>query len=124
MTDMITMQVIRYGLEQIADEMGYTLVRTGRSTIITEIKDISCVVTDAAGQMVAQSHHNPSMIAGFEITMKKLSALFPAADLAPGDVIITNDPYQGGQHIMDLQTFAPVFHRRTIVGWVGSIAHH
>jgi len=46
-TDLITMQVIRYALEQIADEMGYTLVRTGRSTIITEIKDISCVVTDA-----------------------------------------------------------------------------
>ena len=45
MTDLITMQVIRYALEQIADEMGHTLVRTGRSTIITEIKDISCVVT-------------------------------------------------------------------------------
>ena len=47
MTDVVTMQVIRYALEQIADEMGHTLVRTGRSTIITEIKDISCVVTDA-----------------------------------------------------------------------------
>ena len=32
--DPITMQVIRYGLEEIADEMGYTLVRTSRSTII------------------------------------------------------------------------------------------
>ena len=42
MTDLVTMQVIRYALEQIADEMGYTLVRTGRSTLITEIKDISC----------------------------------------------------------------------------------
>ncbi len=69
MTDMITMQVIRYALEQIADEMGYTLVRTGRSTIITEIKDISCVVTDARGQTVAQAHHTPSLLAGFEITM-------------------------------------------------------
>jgi len=48
MTDVVTMQVIRYGLEQVADEMGNTLVRTGRSTIITEIKDISCVVTVAA----------------------------------------------------------------------------
>ena len=124
MTDMITMQVIRYGLEQIADEMGYTLVRTGRSTIITEIKDISCVVTDAAGQMVAQSHHNPSMIAGFEITMKKLSALFPAADLAPGDVIITNDPYQGGQHIMDLYAIAPAFFAGKLIGFVGNITHH
>jgi N-methylhydantoinase B/oxoprolinase/acetone carboxylase alpha subunit len=29
--DPITMQVIRFGMEQIADEMGYTLVRTARS---------------------------------------------------------------------------------------------
>lgn len=124
MTDMITMQVIRYGLEQVADEMGYTLVRTGRSTVITEIKDISCVVTDAAGQTVAQAHHNPSLLAGFEITMKKLTTLFRPEDLAPGDVIITNDPYQGGQHIMDLYAIAPAFFDGRLVGFVGNITHH
>lgn len=124
MTDMITMQVIRYGLEQVADEMGYTLVRTGRSTVITEIKDISCVVTDAAGQTVAQAHHNPSLLAGFEITMKKLTTLFRPEDLAPGDVIVTNDPYQGGQHIMDLYAIAPAFFEGRLVGFVGNITHH
>jgi len=72
MSDLVTMQVIRYALEQVADEMGYTLVRTGRSTIITEIKDISCVITDAKGQTVAQAHHTPSLLAGFEITMREL----------------------------------------------------
>jgi N-methylhydantoinase B len=116
--------VIRYGLEQVADEMGYTLVRTGRSTIITEIKDISCVVTDAAGQTVAQAHHNPSLLAGFEITMKELVAAYPASSLAPGDVIITNDPYRGGQHIMDLYAISPVFHNGALIGFVGNIAHH
>ena len=62
MTDLITMQVIRYALEQIADEMGYTLVRTGRSTIITEIKDISCVVTDCQGpdSGTGASHAEPA----------------------------------------------------------------
>ncbi|HJP22832.1 MAG TPA: hydantoinase B/oxoprolinase family protein [Alphaproteobacteria bacterium] len=124
MTDMITMQVIRYALEQIADEMGYTLVRTGRSTIITEIKDISCVVTDAQGQTVAQAHHTPSLLAGFEITMKELVAAYPPEDLVPGDVIITNDPYKGGQHIMDLYAIAPAFHGGELVGFVGNITHH
>lgn len=124
MTDLVTMQVIRYGLEQIADEMGYTLVRTGRSTIITEIKDISCVITDARGQTVAQAHHNPSLLAGFEITMRELVAEFPPARLAPGDVIITNDPYRGGQHIMDLYAIAPVFLGAALIGFVGNIAHH
>ena len=124
MTDIVTMQVIRYALEQIADEMGYTLVRTGRSTIITEIKDISCVVTDVRGQTIAQAHHNPSLLAGFEITMKELVAAYGPDDLAPGDVIITNDPYKGGQHIMDLYAIAPAFHDGALIGFVGNIAHH
>lgn len=124
MTDMITMQVLRYALEQVADEMGYTLVRTGRSTIITEIKDISCVVTDVRGQTVAQAHHNPSLLAGFEITMRELVAAYGPADLAPGDVIVTNDPYRGGQHIMDLYAIAPAYHAGELIGFVGNITHH
>ena len=124
MTDLITMQVIRYGLEQVADEMGYTLVRTGRSTIITEIKDISCVVTDVDGQTVAQAHHNPSLLAGFEITMKELTKTYRREDLHPGDVIIMNDPYKGGQHIMDLYAIAPAFHGGQLIGFVGNITHH
>jgi N-methylhydantoinase B len=124
MSDLVTMQVIRYALEQVADEMGYTLVRTGRSTIITEIKDISCVITDARGQTVAQAHHTPSLLAGFEITMRELVKQYQPKDLAPGDVIITNDPYTGGQHIMDLYAIAPAFHKGELIGFVGNITHH
>jgi N-methylhydantoinase B len=124
MTDIITMQVIRYALEQIADEMGHTLVRTGRSTIITEIKDISCVVTDAKGQTIAQAHHTPSLLAGFEITMRELVKTYRPEDLAPGDVIVTNDPYRGCQHVMDLYAIAPTFHDGMLVGFVGNITHH
>ena len=124
MNDLVTMQVIRYASEQIADEMGYTLVRTGRSTLITEIKDISCVITDPKGQTVAQAHHTPSFLAGFEITMKELVATYRPEDLAPGDVIITNDPYKGGQHIMDLYAIAPAFYQGELIGFAGNIAHH
>jgi len=124
MTDVITMQVIRYALEQIADEMGNTLVRTGRSTIITEIKDISCVVCDAKGQTIAQAHHTPSLLAGFEITMRELVKTYRPEDLSPGDVIVTNDPYRGCQHIMDLYAIAPAFHGGELIGFVGNITHH
>ena len=124
MTDMITMQVIRYALEQIADEMGYTLARTGRSTLITEVKDFSCVVCDAQGRTIAQAHHTPSFLAGFEITMGFLTRQYGADGLAAGDVIICNDPYAGGQHIMDLYAIAPVFADGGLIGFVGNIAHH
>lgn len=122
--DPITMQVIRYALEEIADEMGRTIVRTARSTVIKEIEDISCAVFDARGRTVAQAHHAPMLLTGFEITMQEVLRHFPPSELEDGDIVISNDPYLGGQHIMDLQTFAPVFLDGQIVGWVATIAHH
>ena len=37
--DPVTMQVIRYGLEAVADDMGYSLMRMGRTTIVKEIME-------------------------------------------------------------------------------------
>ncbi|MHB1406540.1 MAG: hydantoinase B/oxoprolinase family protein [Desulfitobacteriaceae bacterium] len=121
--DQVTMQVIRYALEQIADEMGYTLVRTSRSTIIKEVMDITCAIFDAQGRTIAQAHHAPMLLTGFEITMAELIKHFPPGTLEDGDVVISNDPYLGGQHIMDIQTMAPVFFEGILVGYVGAIAH-
>ena len=123
-SDAILMQVLRYAMEQVADEMGHTLVRTARSTIIKEIKDISCAVFDRNGNTVAQAHHAPMLLTGFELAMRHLRQHYRDEDLHDGDVIITNDPYSGGQHVMDLISFAPVKYKGDLVGFVGSIAHH
>jgi N-methylhydantoinase B len=123
-SDPATVQVVRYRLEQIADQMGYTMVRTARSTVIKEIMDITCAIFDENGKTIAQAHHAPMLLTGFEITMAELLKRFPHADWKEGDVIISNDPYLGGQHLTDLQVFAPVFFEGAIVGFVGTIAHH
>lgn len=122
--DAITMQVVRYALEQVADEMGHTLVRTARSTVIKEIKDISCAVFDNKGNTVAQAHHAPMLLTGFELGMRAIRGEYPDEMLEDGDIIIFNDPYRGGQHVMDIVTFAPVIMQGKVVGFVGSIAHH
>ncbi|MFQ6102005.1 MAG: hydantoinase B/oxoprolinase family protein [Anaerolineae bacterium] len=122
--DTITMQVIRYAMEQVADEMGRTLVRTARSTVIKEIEDITCAVFDRFGNTIGQAHHAPMLLTGFELGMRALVDKYKPEDLDPGDVIIFNDPYSGGQHVMDLVTFAPVHYEGELVGFVGSIAHH
>ncbi len=123
-TDPVTMQVIRYALEQAADEMGYTLVRTARSTIIKEIKDITCAIFDRHGNTVAQAHHAPMLLTGFEMGVRALRERYADDELHDGDVIVFNDPYAGGQHVMDLVTFAPVVDNGALLGFVGSIAHH
>ena len=60
--DTVTMQVIRYGLEAVADDMGYNLMRMGRTTIVKEIMDINCGVLDDKGGILAQAHLCPLMM--------------------------------------------------------------
>jgi N-methylhydantoinase B len=99
--DTITMQVIRYAMEQAADEMGRTLVRTARSTVIKEIEDMTCSVFDRYGNTIAQAHHAPMLLTGFELGMRALVERYKPEELDAGDLIMFNDPYAGGQHVMD-----------------------
>jgi N-methylhydantoinase B len=119
--DAATMQVIRYGLEAIADDMGYNLVRMGRTTIVKEIMDINCAVLDAAGGILAQAHLCPLMMFSLPETAHNL--LNSGMTLEEGDIIICNDPYLGGQHLLDMQFFSPVFYEGELVAFVANIAH-
>jgi N-methylhydantoinase B len=119
--DPITMQVIRYGLEAVADDMGYNLMRMGRTTIVKEIMDINCGVLDAQGGILAQAHLCPLMMFSLPTTAENMLKLVP--EFEDGDVIICNDPYLGGQHLLDVQFFSPVFMEGEIVAFVANIAH-
>jgi N-methylhydantoinase B len=119
--DPVTMQVIRYGLEAIADDMGYNLMRMGRTTIVKEIMDINCAVLDASGGILAQAHLCPLMLFSLPETASHLVTY--VKDLEEGDVIISNDPYLGGQHLLDMQFLAPVFFEGERIGFVANIAH-
>jgi N-methylhydantoinase B len=119
--DPVTMQVIRYGLEAVADDMGYSLMRMGRSTIVKEIMDINCAVLDAQGGILAQAHLCPLMM--FSLPTTAANMLKRIDRFEEGDVIICNDPYMGGQHLLDVQFFSPVFVRGELVAFVSDIAH-
>lgn len=117
----ITMQVIRYGLEAVADDMGYSLMRMGRTTIVKEIMDINCAVLDFDGAILAQAHLCPLMMFSLPATAFKM--LERIDHFEEGDVIICNDPYLGGQHLLDVQFFSPVFVAGNLVAFVSNIAH-
>jgi len=119
--DPITMQVIRYGLEAVADDMGYNLMRMGRTTIVKEIMDINCGVLDARGGILAQAHLCPLMMFSLPTTAARMIERIDRFD--DGDVIISNDPYLGGQHLLDVQFFSPVIIDGERVGFVANIAH-
>jgi N-methylhydantoinase B len=119
--DPVTMQVVRYGLEAVADDMGHNLVRMGRTTIVKEIMDINCGVLDARGGILAQAHLCPLMM--FSLPTTAAYMLQRISRFEEGDVIISNDPYLGGQHLLDVQFFSPVIVEGELVAFVANIAH-
>jgi 5-oxoprolinase (ATP-hydrolysing) len=104
--------------------MGAVLRNTSVSTNIKERLDFSCAVFDADGGLVANAPHIPVHLGAMGETVRAVRARFP--DLAPGDVVVTNDPFEGGSHLPDVTVVTPVFApgEDTPGWWVASRGHH
>ncbi len=44
--------------------------------------------------------------------------------LAPGDIVITNDPWMSAGHFFDITVLCPVFWDERLIGYIGSTIHH
>jgi N-methylhydantoinase B len=124
--DPITLEVLRNGLESIADEMGVVLKRTSFSPNIKERMDASCAIFDAQAQLVAQAEHVPVHLGSM---LRAVSATVAAAGSCDdGDVVIVNDPFIGGSHLPDITLVAPVYvatgNGSRHLGYVATRAHH
>ena len=127
MTDLnpIQLEIIRNALIAAAEEMSVTVWRTSRSSVVREILDYSTCVFDADGFSIAQAARMPVHLNSMASCLRDLiSDYIPLDDWHEGDVIITNDPYCGGQHLPDIQTFAPVFLDGRRIAIVGILVHH
>ncbi len=116
--------VISQALLAVGREMGAKLVRSAYSTIVREARDASAALTDRHGHVVAQAELIPMQLGSIGATIQPCLALYPAETLADGDFLITNDPYNGGQHLQDVFIFTPIFVEGRVVGFSASIAHH
>jgi N-methylhydantoinase B len=120
--DAVTFQVIQSRLSGIVREMQDSIFRTGYSTIIRESQDASCMLLDAAGNVVGEHVILPLHVAALPEVVRAVRRAFP--DIAPGDAFITNHPYIAGvTHSMDMAVVTPVFHAGTLIAFCGSIAH-
>ena len=112
--DPITLEIVTEGLISVVREMRATVFRTARSVAIYEARDFSCGLFDANGQVVAQSEDIGSHVVPLPWSVEASLARI-GDDLAPGDVIVMNDPYLGGTHLNDVTLIYPVFHHGELV---------
>lgn len=123
--DPIETEVVRNALLSVAADMDVTMWRTSRSTIVREMLDYSTAVFDANGDIIAQSARIPQHLNSMGHCLGTVAREFIALDdWHDGDVIITNDPYCGGQHLPDIAAFRPVFHDGVRTAIVGTLCHH
>ncbi len=122
--DPVFLEVFNNLLASIAEQMGVTLRNTASSVNVKERLDFSCAIFTADGHLVANAPHVPVHLGAMEETVRATIAANP--DLAPGDVIATNDPYAGGSHLPDITVIAPVHDAVTgeLLFFTANRAHH
>jgi N-methylhydantoinase B len=107
-----------------ANEQQATLVRTAFSTVVRESQDLACGVFDTHGHMVAQSETGtPGHINAMATGVRHFLTAFPAETLAPGDVLITNDPWKTAGQINDITLVTPIYHRERIAAYFANTCH-
>jgi N-methylhydantoinase B len=121
----IELEIIHNALTAAAAEMDVTVWRTSRSTIVRELLDYSTAIFDRDGWNVAQAARIPSHLNSMSYFLTEILARhIPAAQWQPGDIIISNDPYCGGQHLPDIVAYKAVFQEGRRIGFVGTLCHH
>jgi N-methylhydantoinase B len=122
--DPVEYAIISQSLLAAAREMGVKLIRSAYSTILREARDGSAALLDVRGQTVAQAELIPMQLGTIGRIFGPCAALYPPDTLEPGDFLIINDPYSGGQHLQDVFLFHPIFFEGKVIGFAASVAHH
>ena len=147
-SDPIRLEVFKHLFAAVAEEMGVVLRKASYSPNIKERRDFSCAVFDPSGNMIAQAAHIPVHLGSMPLSVQAAINKFRDQDQShgnnhsassgfrPGDVIILNDPFQGGTHLPDITFVSPVFYDDqkgntgdndsvpVLIGFVASRAHH
>jgi len=105
--DPVMLEVFNNLFMSIAEQMGVRLQQTARSTNIKERLDFSCALFDEGGSLIANAPHTPVHLGSMDRSVESVMEAHPS--MRPGDVFVTNAPYNGGTHLPDITVVTPVF---------------
>ena len=121
--DPIAFELFKNAIFSIADEMALTIFRTTYSGVLKDNMDYSTALADADGKLVAQGLTLPGHLGSVPTAMASIMRHF-AGDIAPGDVFIMNDPFDGGMHLPDIFIFKPLFQGSERLAFACTVCHH
>src|SRR5436190_4483173 len=122
--DPITFEILRSRLAAINDEAAMTMRLVSGSPVANEAYDMNVGLMDATGDCFAIGLYISIHALALSSTVKDILreyAIDPG--IRPGDVFMSNDPYVGACHQMDVAVVAPIFTDGELVAWTGSTVH-
>jgi len=120
--DPILASILQRRLKSITEEMGLTLLRTTRSPILNEARDFVTGLYNAKGRMLEQTEYIPVLAFALQPACEYIVNYF-GDDISPGDVILHNDVFTGGNQNADVAAFRPIFWEDKIVAWAACKGH-
>lgn len=117
--DPVLLEILNNKVTAVSEEMGFALQRTGRTLYVKETADFATALATPEGRFFA--YPKAIGVSGF-LDLDCGPAIAAAGPLEPGDVVITNHPYQSeglATHGPDLHLLQPYFVGDEIVcfGW-------
>ncbi len=119
----VLLEVFNNLFMSVAEQMGVILQNTARSVNIKERLDFSCALFDSRGQLIANAPHIPVHIGSMSDTILAVINDHGAA-IQPGDVYLSNNPYNGGTHLPDVTAIRPVFREQQLIAYIAARGHH
>ncbi|MBO1070256.1 MAG: 5-oxoprolinase [Dolichospermum sp. DEX189] len=122
--DPIRLEIFKNLYQFIAEQMGIVLQNTATSVNIKERLDFSCAIFDASGSLVANAPHIPVHLGSMSESV--ISLINDRGDnIKPGNVYLSNNPYNGGTHLPDVTAITPIFdiEKTQIIFYVASRGH-
>lgn len=132
MSNAILLEVINNALRSVAEQMSATMVRSSYSTIVKEMMDCSSAIFDGNGRLLSEGANVPIHLNCLGPCLNTvLTKFFSKEEMNPGDLILTNHPYAGGEslgshHTKDLIMIAPVFSddEKELIAFSVTMLHH
>lgn len=122
--DPVTLTVIEKGLQQVCTEMDLVHEKTSFSPVISEAYDRSNGIYGLQdGRMISQGETGLPIFLGVMQECVNSVLTERGKDLNPGDIIIVNDPYRGGTHLMDVKMVMPFYYQGKLWCYLANAGH-
>lgn len=121
--DPATLAVVQNAMRQIVDEMDIALEKAAFNPVMSEARDrANGIYHPVNGDIIAQGDTGlPIFVGVMQHAVKSAIEAYP--DLQEGDVVMLNDPYAGGTHLMDVKLVRPFHYKGKRFAFLANCGH-